>query len=54
MKKPDTRCVTVIVETALDDAIERKAKREGKVKYAVYNDALKAYIGKKPSVADQS
>ncbi len=46
MKKPNERLVTVRIELALDEAMERKAKREGKVKYAVYNDAIRAYIGK--------
>lgn len=46
MKEQKTRCVTVIIETSSDNAIERMAKRQGKLKSAVFNDALRSYIEK--------
>ncbi len=54
MTKPKERCVTCIIETSTDDGIESIARRQKRLKSAIINDALKAYIGKKPSVADLS
>lgn len=46
MKEPKTKVVTVELDAVLVDAMDRKSKREGKKKYVVYNDAIRAYIGK--------
>ena len=54
MARPKDVCVTCIIETEVDNKIEKIADKSGRLKSAVINDALKAYIGKKPSVADLS
>jgi predicted transcriptional regulator len=54
MARPKDVCVTCVIDTEVDDKIESIAKKNGRLKSAVINDALKAYIGKKPSVADLS
>lgn len=46
MENPKTKCITVEIDADLVDAMDRKAKRESKKKYALYNDAVRAYIGK--------
>lgn len=54
MKKPDTKCITLELPTDLVDAMDRRIKRHDLKKKVVYADAIRAYIGKKPSVSDLS
>jgi hypothetical protein len=54
MVQPKTKLMTVEIEKWMDDALEKKQKRSGVSKRFQVNEALEAYIGKKPSVADQS
>jgi len=54
MKSPNTKCITVELPSDLVDAMDRRIKRNDSKKKVVYADAIRAYIGKKTSVADQS
>jgi predicted transcriptional regulator len=46
MKIPDTKVVTIIIRRDIDDAIERKAKRERRLKKAIIEEALEQYCKK--------
>lgn len=54
MKRTNIRVVTLELPGDLVDAMDRKIKRTDSKKKVVYADAIRAYIGKKPSVADLS
>ena len=54
MRKPDTKCITLELPSDLVDAMDSRIKRTDSKKKVVYAEAIRAYIGKKPSVADLS
>ena len=46
MKPASEVCITIIIPSDIDSAIERRAKTEGKLKRRVVQEALAAYINK--------
>ena len=54
MVLPKTKVMTVEIEKWMDDVMEAKQKKTGISKRFQVNEALKAHLGKKQSVADLS